>query len=486
MARKTIAGAAGPLLGMLIPLFIYIYLKRQPALDPSIVVPVHHFVIVSAVALLAAGIAVAVGISGSRLRNIQVIFLSLAFTSQALVFALHGLSTPGFLLPLTRVPAVAAQLSVLLTAFWLLMSVVPSDHPVVVSLSHVQQLLVPVWASVLLLLGIAAMARPDLVGLIPVDAPPLRTFVALLTVAILLAAGVRYWQSHRYSQFPLQLAIVYSAGWLAVVQIILLTGQVWHVSWWLYHFLLLAAMILLVAGLLSQYGTGASLGTAVRGLFTSDPKERLEAGISPSVRALVVATEAHDSYTAGHSFRVALAAVSLGEAMGVSPEQLRALAQGGIVHDVGKIEVPDAVLNKPASLAPEERILVEKHPLTGYEMCKHLGFMKDELDVIRSHHEKWDGTGYPDGLKSEAIPLLARILAIADVYDALTSDRSYRRRWSHEEARRYIQRQAGSHFDPRCVEFWAHLTEEGPLVQEPAPWSAVTAQAIGVRPVKLG
>lgn len=479
MARQVIAGAAGPLLATLIPLFVYIYLRLQPALDPSLVIPLHHFSVVSAVALLAGAVAVAVGISGSRLRNIQVIFLSLAFTSQAVVFALHGLSTPGFLLPLTRVPAVAAQLSLFLTAFWLWMSVLPSDNPAVVALGRWQHLLVPAWALLLSLFLVAGMARPELVTLIPVDSPPLRVFVAAATIVLALVAGARYWQSHRYSQFPVQLAVVYSAGWLAVAQVITLTGEIWRASWWLYHFLLLAAMILLVAGLLAQYQTGASLGTAVRGLFTSDPKERPEAGISPSVRALVIATEARDRYTAGHSFRVAIAAVSLGEALRLPPEKLRALAQGGMVHDVGKIQVPDHVLNKPASLTPEERLLVERHPVTGYEMCKHLGFMKDELDVIRSHHEKWDGTGYPDGLRGEAIPLLARVLAIADVYDALTSRRSYRGRWSHDEARRYIISQGGSHFDPRCVELWGRLTERGPLVQEPAPWVPL-AEASGL------
>lgn len=471
MATKVIAGAVGPLLGALIPLGVYLYLRQQPALDPLVAVPAHHFAIVTAVSMFAAVIAGAVGISGRRLRNVQVIFLALAFTSQAVIFSLHGLATPGFLLPPTRVPAIAAQVSVLLTAFWLWMSVVPSDNPVVVRLCRWQHLVIPVWMTALLLFLIAGITKPDLMAAIPADRPPLGTFVAATTIVLVLVTGVRYWQSHRYSQFPLQIAIVYSTGWIAVAQVIMLTGKVWRVSWWLYHFLLLGAMVLLVAGLLAQYRSGTSLGTAVRGLFTSDPKERLEAGISPGVRALVVATEARDSYTAGHSFRVAMAAVSLGEAMKLPPEQLRALAQGGIVHDVGKIEVPDHVLNKPASLTPEERALIERHPLTGYEMCKHLGFMKDELDVIRSHHEKWDGTGYPDRLKGEEIPFLARILAIADVYDALTSERSYRGRWSHEEARRYIIHQAGSHFDPRCVEFWARLTEEGPLVQEPTPWA---------------
>ncbi|MBX6378233.1 MAG: HD domain-containing protein [Clostridia bacterium] len=130
------------------------------------------------------------------------------------------------------------------------------------------------------------------------------------------------------------------------------TGRTWQLGWWIYHFLLLAAMVVVIVGLVRQYASGTSLGEAVRGFLDADPVRRLEAGISPSVRALAVATEARDPYTAGHSFRVALAAVRLGEAMGLPPESLRALAQGGVVHDVGKIQVPDHVLNKPGHPAP--------------------------------------------------------------------------------------------------------------------------------------
>lgn len=216
-------------------------------------------------------------------------------------------------------------------------------------------------------------------------------------------------------------------------------------------------------GILLQYAQGTSLVAAARGLFLTDPVERLEAGLSNSVRALIVATEARDPYTAGHAYRVTLGAVRLGEAMRLSGEMLRALAQGGVMHDVGKIEVPDHILNKPDRLTPEERGVVERHPVSGYAMCKRLGFMKDELHVIRHHHERWDGTGYPDRLAGDQIPLLARVLAIADVYDAVTSARSYRGPWSHEQARVYIIEQAGRQFDPHCVEVWSRLTAGGPM-----------------------
>src|SRR5690606_2982000 len=144
-------------------------------------------------------------------------------------------------------------------------------------------------------------------------------------------------------------------------------------------------------------------------------------------------TETKDAYTAGHNYRVTVYALKLGEEMGLSSTQLKSIALGGLVHDVGKLYVPDYVLNKPGKLSTEERKLIENHPVDGYNMCKQIGFMLEELAIIRSHHEKWNGTGYPDQLAGEEIPLVARVIAVADVYDALTSSRSYRKAMSHEE-----------------------------------------------------
>jgi putative nucleotidyltransferase with HDIG domain len=228
-------------------------------------------------------------------------------------------------------------------------------------------------------------------------------------------------------------------------------------SWWLYHLLLVLALAMAINGLLQQYSRGESFAAVVSGLFSTDPIERLEAGISPSVRALVAATEARDAYTAGHSQRVALAAVEVGSRMGLSPEELRALAQGSILHDVGKLEIQNSLLNKSGALSKQERVQIERHVIKGFEMCKRLGFMQEELSIIRSHHEHYNGNGYPDGLAGENIPKLARILALVDVFDALTSDRSYRQSWTTEKAIDYIMKNRGAQFDPDCVDAWLDI-----------------------------
>jgi putative nucleotidyltransferase with HDIG domain len=457
-------------LAMLAALGAYAWLKINPQYDLAIVAPTGHFYIVSSVAFVALIISVLVGISAVRLRNIGVTLLAVAFISLAEVFTAHGLSTPGFVIGPSHVPSIAAELSVSLTAFWLWMSSIRSDHPVIEFLGRWQRVLVPLWVTLLAVLFLVAMANPSLANFFPVDTAPLAWGIAFVTILFAALAAYRYWKSFRYSQLPLQIAVVYSAGYLAIAQMIIVTGQTWHLSWWLYHLMLLATVVVMVVGVVQQYASGSSLAVAVRGLFSTDPIQRIEAGISPRVRSLIVATEAKDKYTAGHNFRVALYALRLGEEMGLAPEQLRALAQGAIIHDIGKIEVPDSVLNKPGKLTPEERKLIEKHPVTGYEMCKRLGFMKDELDIIRHHHEKWDGTGYPDGKAGTSIPKLARIVAVADVYDALTSARSYRAPWTHDDAMRFIVEQSGKHFDPECVQAWVALNEREPIVVEHPSW----------------
>ncbi|MDR7555524.1 MAG: HD-GYP domain-containing protein [Armatimonadota bacterium] len=447
----------GPVVAALVPLALFEYLRSFTGADPILRVPRHHFVIVSVASLLAGLIAGAVGLAARRQRNIEASFLAMAFMSLGLLFSIHGLATPGFLLPPSPLPGAMAQLSILPTAAWLLLSSSPSDLRGVAWLGRWQGLLIPLWGVCLLAIGAASLVFPHAWGHAPLNLPPLVWPMAVAVIVMLLVAAARYWYSYTYSRFPLQLAIVHACLWLAVAQWIMMNGTLWRLSWWLYHFLFVAATAALIVGIVWQYGQGTTLVAAVRGLFLADPVERVAVGLSSSVRALVAAVEARDRYTAGHAHRVTVAALQVAQAMGLSGDQLRALAQGGMVHDIGKLDVPDAILNKRGALTAEEHVVVRRHPVVGHEMCKRLGFMREELEVIRHHHERWDGSGYPDGLAGEAIPLLARILAVADVYDALTSDRSYRGAWRPEQAHAYIVQAAGREFDPEVVRVWRAL-----------------------------
>jgi len=448
-----------------IPYLFYELLRISPY-DAVINAPHIHFYFVSAVAGIATALSIAIGVAGSRLRNIKVIYLSMAFISLAGVITLHGLTTPGFLHEPGALPGISAQFGVLLATVWLFLSSLSSDRVIVRHLSRWVHLIIPVWTVILLLCCTLAFLYPDVaVNLLFMDDRVRLLFFAI--IAILNGYTMySYFQSYRYSKFPMQIAIVYSAGWFVVSEIIILTGTQWTLSWWLYHVLLLASMVAMVVGFVRQYGTSRSFFKTIQAMYVTDPGERITNFLPNSVRSLIISVESRDIYTAGHNFRVALYALRIAEEMGVSPEMRRALVTGAIVHDVGKINIPNEILNKPGKLTEEERKIIESHPVRGYQLCKNLGFMREELGIIRSHHERMDGQGYPDRLSGEQIPFLARIVAVADVYDALTSERAYRQAWSHEEAMYYLRTHRGTHFDPKVVDAWQEACDRDSRVYE--------------------
>lgn len=189
--------------------------------------------------------------------------------------------------------------------------------------------------------------------------------------------------------------------------------------------------------------------------------QEIKATREATFRSLGVALEYRDLETRGHTDRVVNLARCFADAVGLDPEQRQALAWGAYLHDLGKLAVPDAILLKPAKLTAEEFAAIRRHTLYGVEMVRDIAFLPAEtVAVVRSHHERWDGGGYPDGLAGEDIPLLARMFSLVDVYDALTSERPYKRAWTHADAVTELQKQAGSQFDPHLVPlFLAALTE---------------------------
>jgi diguanylate cyclase (GGDEF)-like protein/putative nucleotidyltransferase with HDIG domain len=221
---------------------------------------------------------------------------------------------------------------------------------------------------------------------------------------------------------------------------------------------------------------------------------RLEHANLATVEALAAAVDAKDAYTRGHSQRVSAYAGALAEALGLSRTDIGRVRLAGLLHDVGKIGVPDAVLTKPGKLTEEELSAISEHPAIGERMLSRVPFLGEILPAVRHHHERWDGGGYPDALAGDAIPRDAAILMVADSFDAMTSNRTYRSALSMEEACRRVREGSGTQFDPRVVGAFEQAVAQGtvrvlasstadtpsPLMLIPLPASVVSNKATAV------
>jgi HD-GYP domain-containing protein (c-di-GMP phosphodiesterase class II) len=167
-----------------------------------------------------------------------------------------------------------------------------------------------------------------------------------------------------------------------------------------------------------------------------------------------------DEETSGHTQRVIDLTVHLARAMHVSETELVDVRRGALLHDIGKMGIPDTILRKAGPLMDEEWEIMRKHPLYAYELLSPITFLRNALHIPYCHHEKWDGSGYPRGLKGKRIPLAARIFSVIDVWDALRSDRAYRAAWPPDRVRKHISEQAGTHFDPAVVKAFLNLELE--------------------------
>lgn len=424
--------------------------------------PSGHFYVVSPVALISVIIGAGAVIAAHRTARLRVLLLALAFLSMATVFAVHGLATPGFILDQRAfgVTGFSSRLALLVATVFLGLSAVPWPERIEAQLVERRLLIIAAWIATLAAFTALALLAPESLPPELTRAPAVQSAATLIVIGLSLASAARYFQGYRRTARPLFGAVALGSLLILEAQISMHYSSVWDGTFWLYHVQLLLGFSAILWGVVTEYARGDNWLDAIGRLGEGDLVAQIQSGYDESITGLAAALEARDGYTLGHGQRVAVLAVLIGKQLRFSDARLRALAQGALLHDVGKIGIPDAILHKPGPLSDEEFQVIQEHPARGHAILGASFGTNVEQAVVRHHHEQWDGSGYPDHLAGEDIPLEARVVAVADVYDALRSARSYRQAWDRDRAVAQIEADAGSHFDPRCVEAFLPVVDE--------------------------
>ena len=437
------------------PTAFLVFLRAVPGFDLKWFSPDGHLVMVSAIAACALFVAAVAVVSATQTKQSGVVWLGMGCSFVGLFMVGHGLTTPGAMhQPMNLWVARLPYLALGGFAICLLVAGGPQHgrlnrwvghHPLIAVLTP----MVPAT-----LLVAAVVADPSrLHGLAPIAHENL-AFACLSTFLICCLFVVMWRHGRRWhlGKDPIQLALVLAATMSVAAILSFEHGKFTQLSWWDYHAYLLAGFGAAVYAVIVRGRQQSAIAGVLADTFVDDPFAHIVRGYPRALSMLVKAVEVKDAYTHGHSLRTAELAVELGLQMSLPPDRLRIIARGAYLHDLGKIAIPDHILNKPGSLTEEERRIVEMHPQHGFELASTAPSLHEVLPVILHHHERMDGLGYPAGLAGTAVPLEARVVAVADVWDALTSDRAYRRGWPQSQALAHIEAGRGTHFDPVVVD----------------------------------
>ena len=420
-----------------------------------------HFYAVGFSALVAAAAAAGLTLIGARRGDTRTVVVGTAFAVMASLLALHGFSTPGVVVGANGVVAFTGGATLPAGAVILAFSVLPlprvlrSMRPLLL----VQALLL----AAILGLGASALARPELVPSVP--APGSREAIAVLVIGLGAFALLilRTTRTFLLTLRGLDLAVLVGLVWLATAIVPALTMDYTQLGWWRGHEIELDGILLVGIAVAIDLARAAQSRPLAGDLRGAELVAAEDVFLGSHVRALTVRLAEKDPYTERHTRRVALLAVQVGELLGLSGARLRTLAIGALVHDIGKLSVPDAILKKPGALDDDEYAVIRHHPEWGAKLLSELGGFSDAVRaLVLDHHERLDGAGYPRGLGADALDLDTRILTTCDVYDALISKRVYRDAWSHEEAMALLRRETGTAFDARCVDALARVVEVEP------------------------
>jgi putative nucleotidyltransferase with HDIG domain len=407
-----------------------------------------HFAGVGLTALAATAAAIALTIIGARRNDGRVVLIGTAFSVMAALLALHGIATPDVLMGYNGVVSFTGGATLPIGGAIFALAAIPQFRRPRVGVLLVGQALL---LAGVLGLGVAAIAYPQLVPAVP--EPGSATALALLTLGLVFYGALAwralrtYLLTHRHAD----LLVVVGIAWLGAALPPAMLLRYYELGWWLGHAFELIGIAIVGIPVALDLRRAAQSRPLTGDLSACELVSSEEAFLGSHVGALMVSLAQKDEYTEEHTRRVALRAVQVGEELGLSPVRLRELATGAIVHDIGKLTVPDGVLKKPGKLTAEEFDAVKRHSETGYRTLKELGFRESVRRLVLDHHERLDGSGYPRGLGGPSISLDARILGVCDVYDALISNRVYREAFTHEQAIAILHEEAGTKLDRRCV-----------------------------------
>jgi putative nucleotidyltransferase with HDIG domain len=409
-----------------------------------------HFYGVGVSAVAATVAAAAVAWYGVRQQDVRTVVVSGGFSLMAALLAVHGLVTPGMLVGPNGLIAVTGAATLPVGGCAMALSALPrfGSAASIPRVLGVQLTL----AAAIVAVSILGVLDPKVVPTVPAarSAPA----IALLAVGLGVygALALRATNTFLLTRRGADLAVVFGVVLLACSLYGALCLTFMDLGWWLGHVFEFAGIVVVGASLVVDLRRGRRSRPLVGDLCASELVASEESYLGARVRALMLRLADKDTSTEEHTRRVATLAVRIGEELGLSPSRLRSLAMGGLLHDIGKLSVPNAVLQKPGPLDDEEFAVIKQHPERGSELLNELGgFDATVRRLVLDHHERLDGSGYPRGLDGSSLDLTTRILAIADVYDALISPRAYRGAWTRGQALALLHDGAGSEFDARCV-----------------------------------
>jgi HD-GYP domain-containing protein (c-di-GMP phosphodiesterase class II) len=410
-----------------------------------------HFAGVGVTALAAALAAFALTLVGARRRDGRTILVGTAFTVMAALLAIHGLATPGFIVGMNGVIAFTGAATLPIGGAVLALSVLPSlRRPK--RIAPLLALQAALTAGVIVL-GAVGLLVPSLVPGVP--EPGSAVALAGLAIGLVFYAMLilRALKTYLLTRRAADAVVLVGLAWLTAALPPAMLMDYTQLGWWLGHGLELLGIVLVGLPVAIDLHRAAQSRPLHGDLRAKELVSTEEAFLGARVHALMVRLAQKDASTEMHTRRVALLAVQIGERLGLAPGRLRSLAIGGLLHDIGKLSVPSSILQKPGALDDDEFAVIRRHPDWGDRLIRELGgFPGSVRKLVRSHHERLDGRGYPDALAACDIDLDTRILTVADVYDALVSNRVYRDAWSHEQAMELLRSEIGIAFDERCVD----------------------------------